>query len=73
VLVRQREPRALLAKLLVAHPQLASFDPLDAICDGQRCAIKIEDMLLYRDSHHLSFRGSQRVARAFLAWLGKGT
>ena len=35
----------------------------------KRTSLKIGDELVYRDSHHLSLRGSERVAGVFLRWL----
>src|SRR5262249_4956144 len=71
VLDRQHDARALMAKLAAAHPRVLVFDPLDFMCDGDTCHVELDDALLYRDSHHLSIRGSERLARLFFGWLAK--
>ena len=70
MLEQQATLRAVVQRLGQAHPALRTFDPLPGLCDGDTCAIKRGDMLVYRDGDHLSLRGSALVAQQFLAWLG---
>jgi peptidoglycan/LPS O-acetylase OafA/YrhL len=69
VLQRQRQLRAIVAELGARHANLKVFDPLDVLCSADRCAIDRGDFMLYRDSHHLSDRGSRIVARGLLAMI----
>ena len=70
MLEQQATLRAVVQRLAQAHPALRTFDPLVGLCDGDTCAIKRGDMLVYRDGDHLSLRGSAFVAGHFLTWLG---
>ena len=70
MLEQQATLRTVVQRLAQAHPALRTFDPLVSLCDGDTCAIKRGDMLVYRDGDHLSLRGSAFVAGHFLAWLG---
>jgi peptidoglycan/LPS O-acetylase OafA/YrhL len=70
MLEQQATLRRVVQRLAQAHPTLRTFDPLAGMCDGDTCAIKRGDMLVYRDGDHLSLRGSAFVAGHFLAWLG---
>jgi peptidoglycan/LPS O-acetylase OafA/YrhL len=67
--LRQREQRALITKLKQQHPLLRVFDPINLICPKDFCLFQNEDLIIYRDSHHLSLRGSDLYAQYFLAWL----
>lgn len=66
---RQSAQRAAAAAVARRFPGVRVFDSLDVLCDGDRCAIDGEGGLLFKDSHHLSRRGSRLVGGAFLAWL----
>jgi peptidoglycan/LPS O-acetylase OafA/YrhL len=68
VTTRQSEYRRALERLQAAHPRMRIYDPVALFCDDLNCAYRDYDTLFYRDSHHLSLRGSARVARGFLAW-----
>ena len=65
VLDRQSELRAAAQKLKQRFPELSVIDPLRILC-GRDCPLIMGDTLLYRDSHHLSKRGSRLVARELL-------
>lgn len=62
---------ALVARLKKEHPKLEVFDPSTVLCDGAMCYAGKPGILFYRDSHHLSIRGSELVARQFIPWLEK--
>ncbi|SIR84383.1 Peptidoglycan/LPS O-acetylase OafA/YrhL, contains acyltransferase and SGNH-hydrolase domains [Pseudomonas sp. B10] len=66
VLARQSELRLMLEALKTKHPQLEVYDPLGVFCTRDVCSISKEGILLYRDSHHLSERGSRIYAEDFL-------
>ena len=61
--------RALIKKLTVTHPKLRVYDPLSTFCDPDYCYIEKNGTLIYRDSHHLSLKGSSSYAMDFLVWL----
>jgi peptidoglycan/LPS O-acetylase OafA/YrhL len=63
---RQAEYRHILERLKAEHPKIVLFDSTKALCDNGECRIGTNSALYYRDSHHLSVRGSQRVARELL-------
>jgi len=67
--LRQAEQRALINKLKQQHPLLMIFDPINLICQKDFCSFQNEDRVIYRDSHHLSLRGSDLYAAYFLNWL----
>ena len=71
VLQQQAALRGLVERLALDHAKMRRFDPLDALCDARTCAVKRGDMLVYRDSDHLSLRGSEFLAKPFLEWLGR--
>jgi len=71
VLQRQRQLREIVADLAARHANLQVFDPLDVLCSADRCPVDRGDFLLYRDSHHLSDRGSRIVARGLLAMIDR--
>jgi peptidoglycan/LPS O-acetylase OafA/YrhL len=73
VVNRQSQLRAGIAQLKIAHPALLTYDPLEFLCDDTSCHIVIDDILIYRDSHHLSSRGSMLFARKFLPVLTRST
>ncbi|MEO6361699.1 MAG: acyltransferase family protein [Caldimonas sp.] len=73
VLRQQAAIRQVLQTLVSRNPSLDLYDPLDALCDARTCAVERGDMLLYRDHHHLSIRGSRHLAVPFLAWLDQRT
>lgn len=66
VISRQGELRKMLETLKERHPELEVYDPIDIFCVNDFCNISREGVLLYRDSHHLSYRGSQIYAEDFL-------
>jgi len=69
VLGRQKVHREMLQRLADAHPKLQVYDPLGMFCNKQNCNFETGEVLLYRDSHHLSLRGSAIFAENFLRWI----
>jgi hypothetical protein len=68
VAYRQQE-EAMLRALRERFPALAVYDPIDALCDRERCYLMRERVLLYRDNHHLSVNGSRLLAGDLKRWL----
>jgi peptidoglycan/LPS O-acetylase OafA/YrhL len=69
VLHHQTTLRAVVARVLESRPLVQPYDPLPVLCDATACRIERGDLLLYRDQHHLSVRGSRLLAEPFVAWL----
>ena len=67
----QRNLRKMLNRLVLEHPKVRLYDPFNLFCDKEKCNFENKDMLFYRDSDHLSLRGSRFVAQDFLGWLSK--
>ncbi|TYQ03401.1 UNVERIFIED_ORG: peptidoglycan/LPS O-acetylase OafA/YrhL [Zoogloea ramigera] len=61
--------------LLKEFPQVQVFDTAAPLCDAKRCHAMIGTTLMYRDNHHLSYRGDlymgELFARQQLARQGK--
>jgi peptidoglycan/LPS O-acetylase OafA/YrhL len=57
------QSRALIAGVVreIADPDLRVVDPVDALCDAQRCRAVIGGRLMYIDDNHLSPDGSRYV------------
>jgi peptidoglycan/LPS O-acetylase OafA/YrhL len=68
-LEKQIDLRAMLQRLVKAHPNVRLYDPIGLFCDGENCRYETGNHLLYRDSHHLSLTGSDLVVDDFLRWL----
>jgi hypothetical protein len=66
VLARQFDLRNNITKLKSMNPDLVVFDPINFFCDQSNCFFKNKDVIYYRDSHHLSQRGSNLYAQYFL-------
>ncbi|HZX25590.1 MAG TPA: acyltransferase family protein [Telluria sp.] len=60
---------AIVDRVLKEFPRVKVFDTAAQLCDARRCLVKADGMLLYRDLHHLSYRGDlwmgERFARQF--------
>jgi peptidoglycan/LPS O-acetylase OafA/YrhL len=63
---RQRGLRRVVAQLNKELPGIEVFDPLPLLCGDGDCQPVHNGMALYKDSHHLSVRGSRLVAEALL-------
>jgi len=68
---RQKVLREVLFKLAEAHPRMRVYDSLNLLCDKENCSFETDDMLIYRDSHHLSFRGSNVFSNDFIRWMSQ--
>jgi len=68
---RQKELREVLIKLAEAHPRMRVYDSFNLLCDKENCSFEKDDMLFYRDSHHLSFRGSNVFSNDFISWMSQ--
>lgn len=56
------------ASVLKDYPQVKVFDPASALCDADKCRVLRDGALLYRDTHHLSYRGDLLVGEEFARW-----
>ena len=66
VMIRQDDLRNIVLKLKKANPNMNVFDPINLFCTDTNCNYKNSDVIYYRDSHHLSQRGSNLYAKQFL-------
>lgn len=66
-LERQAELRGIVAKLKSLNPQLNVFDPIDLLCGNDWCGYKRDGVIIYRDSHHLTLRGSNIFAGLYIS------
>lgn len=69
VMKRQYEHREILARLKKDFPSVNIFDPINIFCANSICTYKNHEKILYRDSHHLTFDGSEIYAKSFFAWM----
>ncbi len=65
----QKDLREILNRLVTAHPKVRLYDSFNLLCDKDICNFENDKMLFYRDSDHLSLRGSTFFAKDFLKWL----
>jgi hypothetical protein len=65
VLNRQRAHRTMLDAIAAKFPQVRLFDPIELFCDEITCSYKVDENILYRDSHHLTFSGSDALGVHF--------
>jgi peptidoglycan/LPS O-acetylase OafA/YrhL len=56
----------LMGTILSAHPNVGVADPMDTLCDDKECHFIKGGKLLYRDGSHLSYSGSELVAKEIL-------
>jgi len=68
---RQRAYREVVLRLVARHPQIGVFDPIPVLCPDDTCRYQDSEGLLFRDSHHLSLRGSTLIARSLHQWAGR--
>jgi peptidoglycan/LPS O-acetylase OafA/YrhL len=66
---RQLELRKLLLKIKSDYPKVIIYDPIAYFCDDKKCRFEDGEIIFYRDSNHLSLRGSKNYAEQFLLWL----
>lgn len=68
VLDRQALHRRQLQAIRRDRPSVMVFDTMPALCSRTSCSYKKEGEVIYRDSHHLSLAGSERLSKAFAKW-----
>jgi hypothetical protein len=68
---RQSGLRSIVSRLVEKWPTVRVFDPLPSVCGVGDCSPVRNNFSYYFDSHHLSLRGSQLVARSFLAFINE--
>jgi hypothetical protein len=62
---RERAPALKILKRIVLNiPGVSLWDPINEMCDAERCVIVHNDIVLYKDDHHLSMKASQRMSTA---------
>ena len=66
VMKRQMDFRYIVDRLKNSNPNLRIFDPIEMFCNKKECTYKKNDVILYRDSHHLTLRGSNLFAELFI-------
>ncbi|MNY75154.1 hypothetical protein D3C86_2143560 [compost metagenome] len=54
--------------MLAEFPAVQVFDIAPMLCDARRCRVMVDDALMYRDTHHLSYRGDLAAGAAFARW-----
>lgn len=69
VIRRQSQHRQMVQELQSKYPSILVFDPVPLLCNSQTCTYKIGDVVMYRDSHHLSINGSKLYGTVFIEWL----
>src|ERR1017187_9652621 len=70
---RQKGLRRIVKRLGSDFPTLEVFDPLPLLCDNSWCNPVVEGFSYYQDSHHLSLRGSELVARSLVGLINRTT
>jgi peptidoglycan/LPS O-acetylase OafA/YrhL len=73
VYIRQSLHRDNLTKLQQEFPQIRVFDPTALFCYATTCSYTKGDVVLYRDSHHLTLSGSSIYGQSFLTWLNRSS
>jgi hypothetical protein len=61
--------REIASRLQREFPGMDVFDPLPVLSDERGFDPVHQDYSLYRDSHHLSVKGSEKVAKALVAMI----
>lgn len=64
VLERQKQHREIIKRIEKSFPELVVFDPIDIFCNEKTCSYKNGKSILYKDSHHLTFKGSDLYAQS---------
>jgi peptidoglycan/LPS O-acetylase OafA/YrhL len=63
---------AVMRSVLKQFPSVRLIDPTDYLCDSENCSMKIEGVLLYRDTNHLSVDGSKFLGPRLIEQFGSG-
>jgi peptidoglycan/LPS O-acetylase OafA/YrhL len=53
------------ASVLKDFPQVKLFNAGAQLCDAERCHVMLDGILMYRDTHHLSYRGDLWMGERF--------
>jgi peptidoglycan/LPS O-acetylase OafA/YrhL len=61
-----QEWRSVLAVVKRKHPELTIIDFNDIICNESKCYSSLNNIPLYRDNQHMTYRGSQEIAIEYL-------
>lgn len=69
MLDRQGEQRKMLSRLKSDLPMVRIYDPVGIFCDSGICGYRSDEIVLYRDSHHLTLAGSDFYGKRFAYWL----
>jgi hypothetical protein len=57
------------ASVLKDFPQVKLFNAGAQLCDAERCHVMIDGILMYRDTHHLSYRGDLWMGERFARFM----
>lgn len=63
--LKQGAHNVIVAKVLKDFPQVQVFDTAAQLCDVDQCKVMHDDVLMYRDTHHLSYRGDLWMGERF--------
>lgn len=66
--LRQYEQRQMIQRLKAHNSNLLIFDPIQLFCKGAECTYYNHEAILYRDSHHLTLKGSEVFGKYFVEW-----
>ncbi len=61
-----QEWKTILTLLKKKHPELTIIDFNDIICDNTKCYSSLNNIPLYRDRQHMTYSGSQEIAKEYL-------
>ena len=66
---RQKKHLDMLRKIAANHKGVSIYNPHALLCNETACGYKVGDVIVYRDSHHLTLKGADLYAEDFLKWL----
>ena len=55
----------MIAQLKEANMSIEVFDPINFLCEDEFCSFYKDESILYRDSDHLTLKGSDLIGKAF--------
>ena len=68
---RQLLLRQIIDELKTSNPAIIVFDPMDIVCNGDKCSFIKNGHSLYRDSHHLSWFGASLYGKLLVESFNK--
>ena len=71
VLKRQEQHRKIISRLKKNFPKLIVYDPIDLFCNDSQCSYKNGTNILYKDSHHLTFIGSDLYGKQLKEFISR--